>query len=57
METTASVDGPDPQELKLLKDQLESLRKKRMDGVAIRSRVKWLNEGEKASKYFFWFRK
>jgi hypothetical protein len=40
------------QELEQFRTQLETLRKKRIDGNAIRSRVRWINDGEKNSKYF-----
>ena len=33
--------------------ELEELRKKKLDGLMIRSRAKWLDQGEKATKYFF----
>ena len=34
------------------KMELEASRKNRIEGSIIRSRAKWLNEGEKPSKYF-----
>ena len=39
-------------ELEQTKTQLQEIRNKRIEGMAIRSRVKWINEGEKVSKYF-----
>lgn len=32
--------------------ELEALRKKKIDGLIVRSRAKWIEEGEKNSKYF-----
>lgn len=32
--------------------ELESLRKEKLQGHVIRSRAKWVEEGEKPSKYF-----
>ena len=32
--------------------ELDKLRKEKMNGIYIRSRATWLNEGEKPSKYF-----
>ena len=34
------------------KDELLQLRKKKMEGVFIRSKAKWIQEGEKPTKYF-----
>ena len=39
--------------LKQKKNELESIRKYKMEGIIIRSRTKWYEEGEKNSKYFF----
>ena len=36
-----------------LKAQLSSLTSKHLEGVKIRSRAKWLDEGEKPSRFFF----
>ena len=38
--------------LENLKTQLQELRNKRIEGIAVRSRIRWINEGEKVSKYF-----
>ena len=34
------------------RQELTALRNKRVEGMIVRSRVKWLYEGEKNSKYF-----
>ena len=34
------------------KNELENIRKERLKGAFIRSRAKWIEEGEKPSKYF-----
>ena len=38
--------------LENLKIQLQDIRDSRIQGIAIRSRARWINEGEKTSKYF-----
>ena len=39
-------------ELEDLKAQLQEIRNKKVEGIAIRSRVRWLQEGEKPTRYF-----
>ena len=39
-------------ELSNKRDQLQTIRDKRMQGVLLRSRARWLADGEKISKYF-----
>ena len=34
------------------KEQLENIRAKTMEGVLIRSKARWIGEGEKTSQYF-----
>ena len=38
--------------LKTKQKELPELRKKKMEGMLIRSRARWIEEGEKVSKYF-----
>ena len=38
--------------LKTKQKELQELRKKKMEGMLIRSRARWIGEGEKVSKYF-----
>ena len=38
--------------LKTNEKELQDLRKKEMEGMLIRSRARWIGEGEKVSKYF-----
>ena len=38
--------------LKTKKEELQSLREKKLRGTLIRSRAKWIDQGEKTSKYF-----
>ena len=40
------------QHLETIKIQIKEIRSNTMEGIAIRSRVKWLQEGEKVSRYF-----
>ena len=39
-------------ELRDCKDKLEKIREKKMEGVLLRSRSRWVAEGEKVTKYF-----
>ena len=38
--------------LKTKQKELQELRKKKMEGMLIGSRARWIGEGEKVSKYF-----
>ena len=38
--------------LKTKQKELQELRKKKMEGMLIRSRARWIGEGEKVSTYF-----
>jgi hypothetical protein len=40
------------EELERLKNELQEIRKKRIDGIIVRSRAQWLTEGEKVTRYF-----
>ena len=42
----------DALELERTKDELEQLRKKKIEGIAIRCRANWINDGEKPTRYF-----
>ena len=42
----------DYEKLERKQSELENLRQKKMEGVKIRSRARWICEGEKVSKYF-----
>ena len=39
-------------QLEELKTQLQEIRDKRIEGMLVRSRVRWMQDGEKGSKYF-----
>ena len=39
-------------ELETTKAQLEQLRRKRTEGMIVRSRVKWITDGDKPTRYF-----
>ena len=45
------VDDKTVQRLEEIKLELEEIRKNRMEGVTVRSKVRWLHEGEKVSRY------
>ena len=47
-----NLDESDVEKLETLKIELQQLRDKRTEGMIIRSRVQWLQHGEKPSKYF-----
>lgn len=47
-----NVDDENLQELEMLKAELRAIREKKAEGMMIRSKVRWLNEGERNSKYF-----
>ena len=42
----------DTKQVKLLEDQLETLYLQKTYGAQIRSRIKWIESGEKSTKYF-----
>ena len=39
-------------EIEKIKEDLEGIRCKRMEGVAVRARTRWIDKGEKATSYF-----
>ena len=47
-----SIDEDDITLLEDLKMQLREIRNKKIEGMMIRSRTKWLKDGEKSSRYF-----
>jgi exonuclease III len=40
------------EELESLQNELQEIRKKRIDGIIVRSRAQWLTQGEKVTRYF-----
>ena len=46
------IDERSVQRLEGKKEQLRELRKKKVEGMIVRSRAKWIHEGEKSSGYF-----
>ena len=46
------TDNSDIQYLENLKIQLQEIRDSRIQGIAMRTRARWISEGEKTSKYF-----
>ena len=39
-------------EIEVVKNEIEEIRSKRMEGINIRSRTKWIRDGEQGTKYF-----
>ena len=39
--------------IQMLENKLKALSRREMEGVKIRSRAKWLEEGEKPTRFFF----
>ena len=52
LEDKSDVTDTEVEEIEKIKQELERYRRHKIDGIAIRSRVQWLNSGEKATKYF-----
>ena len=48
----STVDENTMQQLEELRIQLQQIRNKRIEGMMVRSRVKWMQDGEKGSRYF-----
>ena len=51
-EQISSITEEQVLELEGIKRELEQLRKKKMEGIAVRCRTTWINEGEKPTHYF-----
>ena len=51
-ELEKKVDENNLQTLEMKKEQLQDLRKTKTEGMIVRSRAKWIQEGEKPSRYF-----
>jgi len=51
-DSTKEVDTNDIEELENLKDELEKLRKDKIQGMITRSRARWFESEEKNSSYF-----
>lgn len=52
IETIEAMCNIDVEHLERKKSKLEKLRKEKLQGHIIRPRAKWVEEGEKPSKYF-----
>ncbi|MCG7878665.1 MAG: reverse transcriptase domain-containing protein [Candidatus Thiodiazotropha endolucinida] len=52
IEILENLPNPDLELIETKKQELENLRKEKLNGVIIRSRVRWAEEGEKPTKYF-----
>ena len=48
----ADLVGEKVEELEEAKSQLQEIREQRIAGIAVRSKIRWRNEGEKVNKYF-----
>ena len=52
MESNNSMSDEDVLELERIRQELEQIRKNRVEGIAVRCRANWINEGEKPTRYF-----
>ena len=52
IENLENCQDPNLELIETRKEELQNLRKEKLNGVIIRSRVKWAEEGEKPTKYF-----
>ena len=52
IENLENSQDPDLELIETRKEELQNVRKEKLNGVIIRSRVKWAEEGEKPTKYF-----
>ena len=52
IQTKENIVTDDINVLETKKEQLKKIREKRMEGVLLRSRARWIAEGEKVSNYF-----
>ena len=52
LEEKSNITEDDIESIDLVRQDLESFRKKKIEGIAVRSRVQWLHSGEKPTKYF-----
>lgn len=52
IEQTPTISEEQVLELERIKHELEQLRKKKIEGIAVRCRATWINEGEKPTRYF-----
>ena len=52
LEQKSNLNESEREELQKANNELISLREKKMEGVLLRSRARWIVDGEKATKYF-----
>ena len=52
IENLENSQDPDLELIETKKEELQNVRKEKLNGIIIRSRVKWAEEGEKPTKYF-----
>jgi hypothetical protein len=52
LEQKTDLNDNEQHELNKIKTELIGLREKRMEGVLLRSRARWIADGEKVTKYF-----
>ena len=56
IENLENSQDPDLELIETKKEELQNVRKEKLNVIIIRSRVKWAEEGEKPTKYFLQFR-
>ena len=52
IEKNNPISEEDAAKIEEIKNELEQLRKKKIEGLLVRSRANWINEGEKPTHYF-----
>ena len=52
LENNNQISEEEVAELEGIKAELEQLRQKKIEGIAVRCRATWMNEGEKPTRYF-----
>ena len=52
LETDTAISQEVVEEIDTIKNKLEQLRNKKIEGITVRSRVNWIHEGEKPTRYF-----
>ena len=52
LEKNNQISEEEMKSIEEIKNELEQIRKKKIDGITVRSRANWIHEGEKPTRYF-----